>query len=150
MIRMADIEISLNDTLELDTIIQEWNPDTNLVNITPNDTNNNYTHTGIQTKTSIFAPEDPGVYTVDINGQTLKINVTDPNNISGTVIEDFEDNDLSEYTVSTNKASVSTVSSPVYDGSYALNISVNTSSGGSGIVSSSSGLDIYPERGFPF
>jgi hypothetical protein len=63
-----DILMNLDDKLELDAIIEEWNPDPGIVDVNPSDTNSDYTHTGIQTRTSIFDPNDPDIYNINING----------------------------------------------------------------------------------
>lgn len=75
-----DIEMSLDDTLEIDTIIQNWNPPSNLVNTTY-DTGNepDYDLKGLDTKTTIFDPNKSGNYTININGQELLIKVRDSN-----------------------------------------------------------------------
>lgn len=75
-----DIEMGLDDTLEIDTIIQNWNPPPNLVNTTY-DTGNepDYDLKGLDTKTTIFDPNKSGDYTININGQELSIKVRDSN-----------------------------------------------------------------------
>lgn len=58
-----DIEMSTDDTLELDTIIQEWTPSSGLVNVNPEDTSNSFNIGGFQTNTTVFDPEDSGYTT---------------------------------------------------------------------------------------
>lgn len=72
---------------------------------------------------------------------------------SGTgVIDDFEDNDLSEYSIVRTDASVDvlTQSGTVYEGSYALEISDPNNTGENCGVLSTDGLDRYPQAGDTF
>lgn len=62
-----------------------------------------------------------------------------------TVVEDFEDGDLSEYTFDRGSSGASVVSAPVEGGSYALEYS-----GTSTEAISTSGLDAYPSAGDSF
>lgn len=89
-----DIIMSLDDTLELDLIIDKWGSPNNIINATHS---KDYTLTGIQTKTGIYDPEEPGIHTIDVNGQELKIKVRDPNKVPDSVIFDFESGDLSNF-----------------------------------------------------
>lgn len=70
-----DIEMRLNDVLELDTIIKQWNPPTYQIDVTPDSNvgSDSYNIDGFQTKTGVFDPKEPGGYTININGQQLYI-----------------------------------------------------------------------------
>lgn len=75
-----DIEMSLDDVLEIDTIIQDWNPPSNLVNTTYESSGNaDYNLNGLDTKTTVFDPQKSGEYSININGQKLLIKVRDAN-----------------------------------------------------------------------
>lgn len=69
-----DIEMNVDDTLEIDTIIKNSSDATKNMGITSNN-NSNYNINGIQTHTGIFDPEEADVYTINVNGKKLKINV---------------------------------------------------------------------------
>ena len=71
---MADITMSLDDTLELDTIIEEWSAD-NYVNYD----SGKFDVSGIRTSTAIFDPSEPGTHSISINGQKIKVKVINPN-----------------------------------------------------------------------
>lgn len=72
-----DIEMSTDDTLELDAIISDWsNPDT-VVDLNGSDFN----MSGFQTSTAVLDPQSPGKYTIKVNGQELTINVSDASTI---------------------------------------------------------------------
>lgn len=70
-----DIEMTTEDTLELDTIIKNDSDATDP--ITKVETSSSYNLNGFQTKTAVFDPEESGEYDIHINGQILSINVTD-------------------------------------------------------------------------
>lgn len=89
-----DIIMGLDETLELDLAIDKWNSPNNIINTTHS---KDYSLTGIQTKTGIYDPKDPGIHTIKVNGQDLKIKVRDPSKIPDSVIFDFESNDLSNF-----------------------------------------------------
>lgn len=138
---MPDITMSLDDTLELDTIIQKSDIALDPVTIS-SDNNGNYNINGFEKHTGVFDPVDPDIYTIDINGQTLTIKVTDPNNIpdSGLLFEGFEEGSLdSNYGGVTASSSVQ--SSTVYKNNYALEINDEK---GKGIART----DITIKRGF--
>lgn len=89
-----DIEMSLDDTLELDTVIKEDASATNPINkVEHTDDNSTHSVTGIQTKTSIFDPPKSGPYKININGQILSIYVTDPSIVDEELVNDFESQD---------------------------------------------------------
>ena len=69
---MADITMSLDDTLELDTIIKESTEATDPISY---DTNK-FKSDGIQKHTGILKPQNTGTYTININGQELVVEVT--------------------------------------------------------------------------
>lgn len=87
---MPDITMSLDDTLELDTIIEDSSRASNPLS----DVDSSFEQYGIQTHTNILNPTEPGDYTITINGQTLSIKVTDPSNIpdSGVARWKYEQN----------------------------------------------------------
>jgi hypothetical protein len=96
---MADITMSLDDTLELDTIIKESTEATKPISIEePADftEGTDFDLDGIQKHTGLFNPSKSGDYKLNINGQILSVKVTEM--IPETVIDNFEDQDLSEYT----------------------------------------------------
>jgi len=64
---------------------------------------------------------------------------------SDTIVDDFEDNNLAEYSGDTGVYSV-TQTSPVPNGSFRL----EKTTGGKGDIRSSSGLNTYPQRGDEF
>jgi hypothetical protein len=80
---MTDITMSLDDTLELDTIIRESSVPLNPVTDVKYEGSDSTVHnsTGLQTNTYIFEPEKSGNYTITVNGQELTIKVTDPSTI---------------------------------------------------------------------
>lgn len=63
----------------------------------------------------------------------------------GTIIDDFEDGDLSEYSFDRNAAGASLVSNPTYDGSHALQIDATNTE-----LLSTSGLNYFPRAGDTF
>lgn len=84
---MVDITMSLDDTLELDTIIKESNIATDpITDAKHRDDNTNHItdFNGFQTHTGVFSPPKSGVYDIKINDQTLSIKVTDPSTIPNT------------------------------------------------------------------
>ena len=70
---------------------------------------------------------------------------SDPASAQTTVIEDFEDGGLTEYSFDRGSSGASLVSSPVYQGSSALEISGTDTE-----MVSTSGLDTYPAAGETF
>jgi len=67
----------------------------------------------------------------------------------GVTFDNFEDNDWAEYNLERGSSSyVDTVTSPVYDGSHTLEISI--SNGENTSIVSESGLDYYPQPGETF
>lgn len=145
-----DIKMSLYDTLELDTIIKESSIASNPIGTIKYDSvddSSKYNLEGIETHTSVFDPNDSGIFTVPINGQELKIKVTDPSNISSSTVDTFEEilyedqgqsltdkysGDLSYYSRQQTK---------VHSGNYALK---NTNDGG--MIAETSDLN-HPQSG---
>jgi len=87
---MTDVTMSLDDTLELDTIIKESNKPIQPINSVKHDIDGSSHKNqlqGIQTNTVIFNPPKSGTYTIKINGQELNIKVTD-----SVIIPDSVDN----------------------------------------------------------
>lgn len=81
-----DLTMNLDDTLELDAVIQEWGSVGNVANVK---TTKDYNIEGLQTNTVIFDPEESGTHKIEINGQILKINVRDTSNFD--IIDSFEE-----------------------------------------------------------
>lgn len=139
---MADITMSLDDTLELDTIIKESTEAISSISVEKGGSHN---INGIQTHTGIFDPVDPGDYILDINGQELTVKVKDPSNIPDTVI-DFENGNISKFNGSTGSFSVE--SGGAYKGENYLQI--NGTSGQYIFSYPNDGLKYYPKRGDKF
>lgn len=136
-----DLTMNLNDTLELDAIIQEWNSINDIANVK---TTKNHSIKGIQTNTVIFDPEDSGTHKIDINGQILKINVQDKSGVQ--IIDNFENGNLSKYSGSTGSFSVNNSGS--YKGTHHLQINGTYNKH---IYSyPGDGLSYYPKRGDKF
>ena len=140
---MVDIEMSLNDTLEIDAIIKKWDDPNNIVSVSDKESLN---LSGFQTNTRVIDPQDPGNYTITVNGQDLDLKVTDPSNIPNKVVDNFEDGNITEY--SGNTGAFSVVENKVYEGSYSLYNSRSNSATISADVDS--GLTRVPERGDKF
>lgn len=141
---MADITMTLNDTLELDTMIKKSPAATEPIGEVKKNKEGNYNNnlTGIQNNTAIFDPPEPGLYTIPINGQVLEVEVTDPTDIpdEGLLLEGFENGSLdSDY--GGVKSSSTVQNSNIYNGNYALEIN---DAKGQGIAQT----DITIERGY--
>lgn len=143
---MADITMSLDDTLELDTIIEESNEPLSSVTVTNGTDGTDFKSTGIKTGTYIFNPISSGTYNLNVNGRELSVEVTDPSNIPDSVVDNFEDGDISDYSGDTGVFSV--VQDKTYNGNYALYSNVTNSSTIS--ATESSGLPRTPSRGDTF
>lgn len=136
---MADITMSLDDTLELDAIIEKWsNPDSIIT-----DSDSKFNMSGFYTGTGVLDPKESGTHKIVVNGQELTVKVTDPNTIPNTLVDDFEDGNISEYQ-NYNVTSATAQTSTVFDGNYSLKVSAqnNVDSG----ITSTSGLN-YPQSG---
>lgn len=118
-----DITMSTGDTLELDTIIEE-SSSSDILNITDGTEGQDFNLSGIDTHTDIFDPIKSGTYNIDVNGQTLTVEVIDTNIISSSGISQEEDGELSEY--SGNTSYFSTTTSPTISGSdYSISYANN-------------------------
>lgn len=142
---MADITVSLNDTLELDALIKEWDDPNNIVE----QDNNIFDVSGMTTHTKVLKPTEPGTYNITINGQKLTVKVLD----SSFLIEGFEQ-DLSYYT-SHNGASgyyeggsETITSDKSYEGSNSLEMYLKGRNGNRQI--STNLLNQLPSRGDKF
>jgi hypothetical protein len=89
---MADITMSLDDTLELDALIQESNKPEKIINITDGTEGTDFDLDGIQTHTGIFNPTNAGTYNIEINGQKLTVKVKESSAIPDSVVERSSDN----------------------------------------------------------
>lgn len=81
---MADIKMSVDDTLELDTIIKKDTGAVDPINVEePSDFSegSDFNLSGIQTKTGIFDPKKSGDYKLSVNGQILNVKVIKPSTI---------------------------------------------------------------------
>lgn len=136
---MVDITMSLDDTLELDTIIEKSSRASKPLTFN----SDNFSSNGIQTHTEILNPKESGTHKITINGQELTVKVTDPTNIPNDKIDRFEDGSLSEYAGGANWTVQQTT---VLEGN-------NTAKGVTPdtelyVISSKSGLPAYPEQGY--
>lgn len=86
--------MNLNDTLELDAIIREWDAKSdNTIDVKT--TNMGYNLGGIKTHTGIFDPTESGEHIININGQELTIEVTDPSTVPDSAVSHYVANDFS-------------------------------------------------------
>lgn len=140
----SDIEMTTDDTLELDAIIKEWSTPTSTITVNPQGTLSSDSHSlnGFETKTGVFDPDKAGEYKIKINGQTLKISVKDTS--TNNLIDDFESQDLSDYTYVSASGNFSFSSDPVINGNFSLVGNHNISNPR---MVSTSGLNYYPSRG---
>lgn len=141
---MADISMSLDDTLELDTIIKTssiaQDPIGTITYSGPN--TKDYNMNGIETHTSVFDPQQAGTYTISVNGQELLVEVTNPSTIpdSGVFRYDFEDNsDTSTAIDSFTNDTKTAQDASITNGSYS-----STSKWGVYGLSSSGNVDVDP------
>lgn len=132
---MPDITMNVDDTLELDTIIENSSRAKEPITITDG---KDYNLSGFQTHTGVFDPQSSGDYTIKINGQKLTIKVNESIKIPNTTIDDFEDGNISEYSESGSGNAF--VDSFGYIGSNSLSNKQDSYIG----VSSVSGLNTYP------
>jgi hypothetical protein len=70
-----NISMNINDTLEIDYLVEEISSDS--VNVSDEPSSGASTLDYIATETSVFNPSETGTYKLDINGQTVEIEVTD-------------------------------------------------------------------------
>jgi hypothetical protein len=74
------ISMNINDTLELDYIVEQISENT--INITNEPDNSSLSIDHIKKKFGVFDPSETGIYELDINGQTVEIEVIEiPNRI---------------------------------------------------------------------
>lgn len=142
-----DITMSVDDTLELDTIIEELSSSTNTVDVIDGEEGSDFDSNEIRTTTYIFNPSKSGTYTLNVNGQKLTIKVTS----SSTLIDNFEsliyedqNNSLSEY-YSGDLSNFERQTSTVIEGNYSARCIAQ--GGYYSIYSSSDGLPSYPKPG---
>lgn len=121
--------MSVDDTLELDTIIKEStiasDPITEIRY--EGSKSNEHSQNGIQTHTEIFRPKKSGTYEIDVNGQTLKIKVISNNIIPDSAIHRWKFNEGSGSTatdsIGSADATLSTTSMWIngdWNGGYAV------------------------------
>lgn len=79
------ITMNVDDTLELDYLVEQVSDDAIGVSSEPNNVSTSIDY--ISTKTGIFNPPDTGTYQLNINDQTIKIEVTD---IPDDVVDTFD------------------------------------------------------------
>lgn len=132
--------MSLDDTLELDAIIKEWNDPNNIVKVSDKDSLN---LSGFQTSTRVIDPQEPGEYTITINGQDITVEVTNPINRPSTVVDVFEDGNTNEYQTVNGGWSAST--NHVWEGSYSGRFDQSASH--KAFSSQGDGLNYYPKQG---
>lgn len=142
--------MSLNDTLELDTIIEESSRASDLVTITDGTEGQDFNSNGIRTDTYIFDPINSGTYNIDINGQTLTVEVTDTSNgliedfnktryeDKGKTLSEYYNGDLSKFSRQTNKKQ---------EGSHAVKLSHNNDPF---VIYNTDSLNNYPRPGDTF
>jgi hypothetical protein len=142
---MSDIEMTTDDTLELDAIIEEWSDPQSVIQ-KHNVDSDNYNLKGFKTHTGVFDPQESGTYEFNINGQILSIEVTEANAIPDSVVDNFDSqlyddtgNTLSDYYTG-DLSSASRTTEKSTSGNYSLLLD----SGGQ--IISTSGLN-YPSQG---
>jgi hypothetical protein len=146
----SDITMSLEDTLELDTIIEKSSRATTPITVTGGTESTDFNLDGLQTHTGIFDPVNSGEYTIKINGQELLIEVIDAasgliedfNKPSyenkGKSLSDYYNGDLSKFSRQTNRKQ---------EGSHVLKLSHNNDPF---VIYSTNSLNKYPEPGDTF
>jgi hypothetical protein len=115
------ISMDISETLEMDYLVEQVSDDVADISSRPSDDSTSMKY--ISTRTSIFDPQNTGTYQVDINGQTIEIEVTDIPE-SGVSRWDFDDSsDTSTATDSwgTNDGQINGAGyESAYQGSHAL------------------------------
>lgn len=82
-----DVEMTKDETLELDAIISKWDPKSqSTVSVNKG---SKYNLNGIQKNTAIFNPKESGVYELNVNDQILKVNVVDQTPIPDSVVSQY-------------------------------------------------------------
>lgn len=79
--------MSLDDVLELDTIIEQSNKASDPIKVKDGSEGTDFNLEEIQTHTTIFNPTNPDTYNISINGQELTIKVLDPSNIPDKLVD---------------------------------------------------------------
>jgi hypothetical protein len=83
------ISMNVNETLELDYLVEQMTDDTIDITSEPNNVSTSINY--IKKHSGVFDPPDTGTYKLDINGQTVEIEVNDiPDSVVS--LYDFEDN----------------------------------------------------------
>lgn len=85
---VENITMNVDNTLEMDYIVQQISDDA--VEVKSEPTNNSYSINYLNRKVSVFNPMETGTYKLDINGQTIEIEVID---IPNSVVSRDPDND---------------------------------------------------------
>lgn len=132
---VSEISMNVDEVLELDYRVEESSDSVVNFKKNPNGKSDYY----ISTDTYVFKPNDTGIYKFELNGQVFEVEVFD---IPNTVLDDFEDQNMSEYTNGSGWEFISG-----FNGSYA----VSSPFGGSNTTDVYSlpgdGLPYYPEKG---
>lgn len=133
---MADKDISmvLSDTLELEYLVEEISDGKISVGSEPSTGATDLSY--ISRDYGVFNPTETGTYTLNINNQTVEISVSN-------IVDNFEDGDISKYSVVDSAGNVNVTSNAAFEGSFGIEF---TGSGGPQIQSTS-GLDNYPSSG---
>jgi hypothetical protein len=84
------ISMSVEETLELDYLIEQINDDAVSITNEPSDASTTLNY--IKTKSTVFDPSTTGTYELDINNQTVEIEVTDI-----PISDDFQDGSISSF-----------------------------------------------------
>lgn len=124
---MADpsITMSLDDTLELDTIIEESTKASNPIGNIEYEGNDSTVHNleNIQTHTSIFNPQKTGNYKIPVNGQEITIKVIGS---KYEIYDDFESNNLTEWNSLSDAGGNQEISSKSLNGEHSAKVYVNS------------------------
>lgn len=151
---MADITMSLDDTLELDTIIEESTEALNSVTVADGTEGSDFRSDGLQTKTYIFDPINSGIYNLNINNQTLTVKVINSTTIPDTVVDNFEWGGpfTERYSVISGSSGNWTIdkTDPVISDNYSLKMDGSIAFNGTNQIITSDqgdGLKYYPKVG---
>jgi hypothetical protein len=72
---VENITMGVDDTLEMDYIVKQISDDT--IEVTSDHSTNSYSINYLNKQVGVFDPMETGTYKLDINGQTIEIEVTD-------------------------------------------------------------------------
>lgn len=72
-----DIIMSLEDTLELDAVIKEWDNPNSIIT----DSESKFEMSGFHTSTGVLDPKESGTHKIVVNGQELTVKVNEQNTI---------------------------------------------------------------------